>query len=291
MYKDWKDSQTQKKIIPMRVSGDKMPIKIVRQYLQWFETGQPAAGTLKVRASHLSLLAGKFPNLLAVTAEDLQHYLADNDWAAQTRKSHRSTLRSFYGWAYRYEHIDKDPSADLRPIRIAQGKPRPAPEARVAEAIAKANPTELVMVLLAAYAGLRRNEIATLRQADVEGNRLRVTGKGNKTRLIPIHPRLAAPLAQQIWQHEGSLWVFPSPVPYLRRQHVSADHVSKTLKRLLGGGHTAHTLRHRFATRAYEGSKDIRAVQELLGHSSPATTAIYTLVDDDELTSTVGMIA
>jgi site-specific recombinase XerC len=50
-------------------------------------------------------------------------------------------------------------------------------------------------------------------------------------------------------------------------------------------------LRHRFATKAYQGSKDIRAVQELLGHSSPATTAVYTLIEDDDLAAAVAMIA
>jgi integrase/recombinase XerD len=72
---------------------------------------------------------------------------------------------------------------------------------------------------------------------------------------------------------------------------VSGDWVSKTLKRLLGGELTAHTLRHRFATKAYQGSKDIRAVQELLGHSSPATTAVYTLIEDDALAAAVASVA
>ena len=59
----------------------------------------------------------------------------------------------------------------------------------------------------------------------------------------------------------------------------------------LGGpasGWTAHTLRHRFATRAYAGERDILTVQQLLGHSSIATTQIYTHIDDDELHRAVG---
>jgi site-specific recombinase XerD len=293
MYKTESHLDRLKKIKSIGVSGDMEvnAVTLINEYLAWFSTGQPSHGTLKVRSNHLAALAAKHPDLLAVTGEDLQRHLGNPHWAQQTKKSHRSTLRSFYGWAYRYEYIAKDPSADLRPIKIPVGRPRPAPEANVEAAIANATATDQVMVLLAAYAGLRRNEIATLRQSNVEGNRLRVTGKGGRTRLVPIHPKLAEPLAQQLQRAKGHEWVFPSPVKYNCERHISPDYVSKTLKRLLGGELTAHTLRHRFATKAYQGTKDIRAVQELLGHSSPSTTAIYTLVEDDQLASAVGMIA
>jgi integrase/recombinase XerC len=292
MYKKTGQLDIVKKSSDVGVSGECLSaVQVISDYLAWFSTGQPSHGTLKVRSNHLAALAAKHPDLFAVTSEDLQRHLNNPNWAQQTKKSHRSTLRSFYGWAYRYELIAKDPSADLRPIKIPVGRPRPAPEANVEAAIANASPTDQVMVLLAAYAGLRRNEIATLRQSEVEGNRLRVTGKGGRTRLVPIHPKLVEPLTQQLDRAKDHEWVFPSPVKYNCERHISPDYVSKTLKRLLGGELTAHTLRHRFATKAYQGTKDIRAVQELLGHSSPSTTAIYTLIEDDQLASAVGMIA
>ena len=246
---------------------------------------------MKLRASHLSTLLKSHPDLLAVTEDDLMTYLQAHKWKPQTRKSHRSTLRSFYGWAYRQRLIDSDPSAQLRAIRTPVSRPRPAPETHVKRAIMAANDTELVLVLLAGYAGLRRMEIATLKQSDVIGDQLHVTGKGGRERRIPIHPVLADPLARQLRRHRGSQWVFPSRLQPGLDRPVSGDWVSKTLKRLLGGELTAHTLRHRFATKAYQGSKDIRAVQELLGHSSPATTAVYTLIEDDDLAAAVAMIA
>jgi site-specific recombinase XerD len=272
-----------------RGSRDKAAL-IIGDYLSWFATGQPSYGTLKVRANHLAGIAAMFPYLLEVTSADLQAYLSNPNWKPQTKKSHRSSVRSFYGWALRSELIDKDPIVDLRPIKVPTGKPRPAPEENVKSAIANATATERVMVLLAAYAGLRRNEIATLRQCDVEPKQLRITGKGGRTRLIPIHSKLAKPLMQQIERTKNHEWVFPSKIKHLTDRHVSPDYVSKTLKRLLGGELTAHTLRHRFATRAYQGTRDIRAVQELLGHSSPTTTAIYTLIEAEQLTNTVDMI-
>lgn len=68
------------------------------------------------------------------------------------------------------------------------------------------------------------------------------------------------------------------------------DSVGKILKRLLGDGWTGHTLRHRFATRALAGSHNLRAVQLLLGHAKPETTAIYTAVDDSYLAATVAAV-
>jgi integrase len=267
------------------------PVQLVSDYLKWFQTGNPSGGTIKLRASHLSTLLESYPDLLSVSEDDLISYLRSHNWKPQTRKSHRSTLRSFYGWAHRRGLISVDPSAQLRAVRTPISRPRPAPETHVRRAIKKADDTELVLVLLAGYAGLRRMEIATLKQCDVIGDHLHVTGKGGRQRRIPIHPVLNDPLTQQMRRHRESRWVFPSRLQPRLDRPVSGDWVSKTLKRLLGGELTAHTLRHRFATKAYQGSKDIRAVQELLGHSSPATTAVYTLIEDDALTAAVASVA
>jgi integrase/recombinase XerC len=65
--------------------------------------------------------------------------------------------------------------------------------------------------------------------------------------------------------------------------HLTPQHVGKLMARALPDHWTAHTLRHRFATRAYRGSRNLRAVQVLLGHSSVATTERYTAVEDDEI--------
>jgi integrase len=64
-------------------------------------------------------------------------------------------------------------------------------------------------------------------------------------------------------------WAFPGQ----DHGHVSANHVGVIPKRLLGEGHTSHTLRHMFASKAYADTRDLRAVRTLLGHSKPETTA------------------
>ena len=133
------------------------------------------------------------------------------------------------------------------------------------------------MILLAAYAGLRRAEVAAVHSRDIEGTSLRVVGKGGRVRVIPLHPALEEALNGL----DG--YVFPGRL----QGHVSADNVGKTLSRLLGPGWTAHTLRHRFASRAYAAERDIRAVQELLGHSKLETTQLYTAIPDGALRTAV----
>ncbi|MCF8605174.1 tyrosine-type recombinase/integrase [Gordonia sp. HY442] len=131
------------------------------------------------------------------------------------------------------------------------------------------------MVSLAAFAGLRRGEIATTRgdqlADDYDGPVLRVLGKGGRTRLVPLDAGIAAQIAAR-----GQGWTFPGQID----GHLSPAHVGKIVSRLMPGDWTAHTLRHRFASAAYSDARDIRAVQELLGHASVRTTQIYTAVPD-----------
>lgn len=112
---------------------------------------------------------------------------------------------------------------------------------------------------------------------DVEGDRLRVLGKGGRVRLIPLHPTLLAEISQA-----PAGWLFPG----FTDGHLAPHTVSKNLSALLPGC-SAHQLRHRFASLCYAADRDIRAVQELLGHASVSTTQVYTAVPSGALMSAV----
>jgi integrase len=226
--------------------------------------------------------------LTTMTEDDLVAFIGNPNWGPETRKSVRSTIRGFYAWAHRRGLIDENPAAYLRPIRVPVGRPRPVPEDMMRTALDNCDGDEqTLMVLLASYAGLRVSEICGLRTDAITPYGLRVTGKGSKTRFIPVHPLILAPLSALIARVSGD-WVFPSPV---RDGHVGYDYVYKRIKAVLPRGFTPHQLRHRFATQAYRGTKDLRAVQELLGHSSPATTMRYTLIENDALAAAVASVA
>lgn len=107
------------------------------------------------------------------------------------------------------------------------------------------------------------------------GAALLVNGKGSKRRTVPVGDDLAAAIAGD--GADGYLF------PGADDGHPSPRYVGDLMADALPDHWTAHTLRHRFATRAYRGSRNLRAVQTLLGHSSVATTERYTAVDDDEI--------
>jgi integrase len=135
-----------------------------------------------------------------------------------------------------------------------------------------------LMLVLAVRQGLRRGEIALVHSDDViedlAGWTLRVHGKGRKDRDVPLAEDVATMLRTL-----PSGWAFPGGTD----GHLSAGHVGVLMARALPGDLTAHTLRHSFATKAYAATRDLLAVQELLGHARPDTTRTYVQLPDDAL--------
>ena len=289
---NWSDSVVRTSAVPLTSSAQDATSSGERvndgvsAWLGWLSAGGSALGTLRVKKRYVSDLAKVAP-LELITARQIEEWLANPRWAPETRKSARSSVRSFFTWAVHNGVRDDNPTENLLTVRVPQGKPKPTPEDVLDQALNGAVPEVRLMILFGAYAGLRRSEIAGLKWSDVTPYGLRVMGKGGRTRVVPLHPRIVAELDE----YEGGEgeWLFPSPVR--KGQHVSGDYVSKWLKDALGGSYTAHTLRHRFGTAVYRKCKDLRAVQELLGHTKPETTARYVLVDYDELAAAVGAVA
>lgn len=108
------------------------------------------------------------------------------------------------------------------------------------------------------------------------GPQLLIHGKGGKQRIVPISDTLAAAIRAQA---PAGGWLFPNG----EGSHLTAEWVGELVRGVLPPDWTMHTLRHRFSSRAYRGTRNLRAVQVLLGHESIATTERYTAVDDDEL--------
>lgn len=213
-----------------------------------------------------------------VTGDDLLAWAGAQTWARETRRSMRASLRSFYGWAFAAGLVDVDPSLSLPVVAPGAPRPRPAPEAAYRAALAATDERGRLILRLAAEAGLRRAEVATVHSRDLLedllGWSLLVHGKGGKDRVVP----LSVPLALQL-RARGPGWAFPGD----DHGHLSPRWVGKIGTRALPEGWTLHTLRHRFATRAYAAERDLLAVQTLLGHTSPVTTQRYVAVPADRL--------
>lgn len=148
---------------------------------------------------------------------------------------------------------------------------------------------------LAYSSGLRAEEIvsADLGDIDFDGETIRVTGKGQKTRVMPIGEPAQRALRRYL---ESGRHALDAPrterALFLSRRgrRLSASDVRRRLEKwvreaAVGGRISPHTLRHSFATHLLEGGADLRSIQELLGHSSVSTTQIYTRVEPSRLQS------
>ncbi len=119
---------------------------------------------------------------------------------------------------------------------------------------------------------------------DITDDGFRVTGKGGRQRLIPVHPVLLKEIRGYLDArgiHDGFLF------PGNRDGHMSVGNVTARLSRLLGRTTRRTRCAIGSASKAYAGAFDLRAVQELLGHASPATTARYVAVPSENLVNAV----
>lgn len=250
--------------------------------LTQYESAQRAAGrsvgTIRLHRHYLRGLSAAHPVPWSVTYLDLIDHLGREGWAPETRKSARASVRGFYRWGHGVGYLDHDPADRLPSITVPKAPPRPAPELLV-ESLVKRDDRVGFMARLAAYAGLRASEIARVKGSDLQdGDVLRVLGKGQKVRHVPIVNRR---LLVQLRDLTG--WAFPSPAG----GHLTPGHVGRLLSDQLPEGWTAHTLRHRFATVAYDGTRDLLTVSELLGHARPETTQRYVRLSPDALRAAV----
>jgi site-specific recombinase XerD len=223
--------------------------------------------------------------------------------ASVSRKA--AAVRTFYAWALGRGVVESNPAALLtRPsARSRLPSVLKAPEAeRLATAPAAEDPRgkrDRAILELLYGCGLRVAELCGLDVEDVdpEGQRVRVMGKGGKERVVPLGDFAA--LAVRTYLDAGREAFVPDPPPEgrarteplffnRRRKRLSSRDaravVERYVRRALAGRRVSpHTLRHSFATHLLEGGADIRAVQELLGHASLATTQRYTHVSRGRL--------
>lgn len=251
---------------------------LIEQWIAWMRAGSLSPETLRVRRSSLRIFAAGH-DLLTATGPEMTAYLDSLPGGAWSRHGHLAALRGFCRWARTTGLREDDPTLMVHPVRTPEGRAKPVPECVLRDALTSADDELRLILLLGAYAGLRRAEIAHVHSDDVDGNWLVVTGKGQRTRRVPIHPLLRAQL-------DGvSGWALPHD-----GGHVTPWHVAHRVRETIDPW-TTHTLRFRFAKVTYAACRDLRVVQALLGHANPQTTALYVGVDEDRLTAAVLAVA
>jgi integrase/recombinase XerD len=219
--------------------------------------------------------------------EPIATFLANPRFKRSTRYQYRSVLRQWYGWLIKKGYRVDNPVDQLPRIRATRGLPRPISTDQLGQALNSGRfySRTRTMILLAAYEGLRAHEIAQFRGEQIRGGRLWIVGKGDEEYSLPVHALIAA--EAQAYPRIG-LW-FTSPTD--RSQPITAKNVSNVVGKALRRADvdaTCHQIRHWYGTHALRAAGgNLRVAQELLRHASPATTAIYTLVDDLELRAAI----
>jgi integrase/recombinase XerD len=276
-------------------------------------------------AESLQVARGLSPHTVSAYQSDVEHFFASGaplqarranveTWLKNLAKKHEnprstarrlSALRQFYQFAVSREWVAENPTT-LVPLPL---KPQTLPKALsshqiqlLLEAPLGDSPTEvrLRLILQLLYAtGLRVSELTNLTRADVtqgEGVTLRVTGKGGKTRIVPLGEVAAATLETYLTHARPRLkgaqgpWVLMGPSGKRPLTRVRVFQLVKEAGARVGVAVAPHHLRHTFATHLLANAADLHAVQLMLGHSSLNTTQIYTQVATQKMKDTVNTL-
>jgi len=266
----------------------------------WMERGLSTNTLGAYRADLMALqrwLAQRDTSLMYATRAGLLAFIANRaKEGAKPRSTARqlSSFRRFYRFLLREGVIQEDPTIKIEMPKIGRSLPKSLTEAEVETLLAAPESSDPLghrdrAMLEVLYAtGLRVSELINLRQNQVNLNQgvLRIRGKGDRERLIPLGEEsqrwvrefIGGPRAEILLERQSE-YLFPTRRGD-RMTRQAFWHIIKRYAKKAGitGKLSPHTLRHAFATHLLNNGADLRVVQMLLGHSDLSTTQIYTHV-------------
>jgi len=258
---------------------DAPPMPHLRAHLEWMRLRNLSERYAEARTFILRRTARAIGrDVLSATPETMRDWQEHRRISAGTMYNELVHLFAYTRWALDERLIDHDPCVLLVTPKLPRRVPRPAGEAELLQAIATAPPDVRLMLVLAGFEGARAVELARMERADILDSATPpvaiLRGKGSRERIVP----LSAPVLAEIRRYG------PAPVGpvFPRRDGQHAPNRPQRISQLCseylresGFGFTLHQCRHRFATDIYRDTRDLRLVQELLGHANLQTTAGY----------------
>ena len=238
------------------------------------------------------------------TTRDLRRYAAEltrGDRAPTTVARKLASLRVLFGTLREHGEVDQNVAELVTAPKRGSYLPRVLPPAELAallDRIPASTALELrdrALLELAYASGLRAEELVNLDVGSLnfDGEEVRVEGKGGKTRIVPVGEPALLAITRYLERGRPPLHCEPRERALFLTKSGRRLQTSDVRRRLavwaraaaLQGGVSPHALRHSFATHLLDGGADLRAIQELLGHSSISTTQIYTRVESARLRS------
>lgn len=259
--------------------------QLLDAFADYQRSGNRARRTITTRASILrGFAARQDTTLLGATVFHLRREVGREGIAPSTKASTRSTFLAFYGFVHAEGLRPDNPALRLPVVKVPPHRPRPYTQEQIDRMLSTgAYKRTRAMILLAAYQGLRASEVAAVHTDDIDldAGTLKVLGKGGRTDYLPLHDTV-----RELASTMGDGWWFPARAG--RSGHIKGQSVSDLLADardragILDTALTGHSLRHSFGTELVRRGANIRAVQELMRHSSLQTTQRYTQVLDDD---------
>ena len=243
------------------------------------------------------------------TFEELQKFLKhlyESDFNARSQARIVSGMRAFYRYLIYANVREDDPTELLDAPKIGMHLPDVLTVEEIQDimdVIDLSTPEghrNRAMVEVMYGCGLRVSELVTLRLSNLffDDGFIKVVGKGNKERLIPIGKTAINAVNQYVEGKRKLLKIKKGEEDYVflnrRGAHLTREMVFMLVKKWVKAAGidktvSPHTFRHSFATHLIEGGADLRAVQEMLGHESITTTEIYTHLDQDYLRTNIAL--
>ena len=271
----------------------------------WLEDGL-AKNTLEAYRRDMNLFAGWLhadcgKDLYAVLADDLNRYFAARHAATKATSANRrlAVLKRFYQMALRQNRVAADPCLRMKSAKQAPRFPKTLTEGQVESLLGApdvATPLGLrdrTMLEVMYASGLRVSELVLLKSIEVGMNEgvLRITGKGNKTRLVPFGEEARSWIERYLREARGAILngqiddaLFVTARGGAMTRQMFWNLIKKYAKAAdINAPLSPHTLRHAFATHLLNHGADLRVVQLLLGHADISTTQIYTHVARERL--------
>jgi len=228
---------------------------------------------------------GKVQEIEVSDVRDFVGYLLRYGYSEKSTQRKLAAVKSFFRYLKKEKVVEKNPTATVRSPQPEKRLPKFLTIRQVEKALSFEGKDlfslrDKAILELLYSSGLRVSELVGLKKDDIdfESNLIRVRGKGGKERIVPFGGYAREALLKYLAaKKEGEEWVFSGK----KGKPISPRSIQRIVNRHLikigdASGINPHILRHSFATHLLERGCDLRAVQELLGHSSLATTQVYT---------------
>lgn len=221
-----------------------------------------------------------------------QLYMRNKNWASGTRARKTITIKDFYEFASK-KFQTGNPAKEIITPKIEKRKPKFLTKQEVQKLLdatkTKNEPfrsRDRLIILLFATVGLRVGELVKIKLTDLNSGFLRVTGKRNKERVIKLNKdiikawdeylKVRPNVSEYLFLNKDGNPITVRGVQYIIEQYLQQTNLDRK-------GYSVHTLRHTAATLILKGTRNMRLVQNILGHEHISTTQIYAHVDEEML--------